>query len=400
MSNAGLFALDQCIKCSICTANCPVARVTDSFSGPKQSGPDLERFRLQGLAAVHPSIDLCSNCKNCDVVCPSGVGISAMNCRARGELKSAEGVPLRDRLLAGVQLMGRFSRVAPSLVNWAGNSKIIRYAGEKLLGISAGMTLPLYSPKTFHQLYNANRPAVSDKKVVYFPGCYVNYNSPEVGMALVRVMERSGIEVLKEEFSCCGLPLISGGMPDEAGRCAEKNIQVLQAYAGKGYPLVTSCPSCSLSLRQEYRELFDLDITESTGIMIYDIFEYLQELQQEGSLDLNFKGLDLRAGYHQPCHLRAAGCGSPSLGLLALIPGCQIADLDAGCCGLAGSYGFKKEKYNISRAIGQDLVQAVKKSGLSKMVTECGMCRLQIYHGTGIDSYHPIQLLDRAYSSQ
>lgn len=389
-------ALDNCIKCSICVTNCPVTRVTDKFAGPKQNGPDLERFRLEEPAAVHPSIGYCSNCKNCDVACPSGVSIATMNSKAKGEFVARHGAPLRDQLLARVGLMGRVCHLAPALVNWGGRVKLFRWLGEKLFGVSKDMTLPQYAGKTFYQLMRQQKFAPGRRKVVYFPGCYVTYNTPEVGLAVVEVLAKQGVQVLVEEFNCCGLPLIANGLLADARQAARGNIQQLQKYADQGYRIITSCPSCNLTLRREYHELFDLD-TDSLNDHIMDVFEYLNELARQGELVEPLNPLDLRVGYHQPCHLKAAGCGVPSKEIMDRISGLQVLGLDAGCCGLSGSYGFKAEKYPISMEIGSNVFRAVEQMGVKQVITECGMCQLQIHHGTGVAVYHPIQLLALAY---
>lgn len=399
MSSEHRLALDNCIKCSICVSHCPVARVSDKFAGPKQNGPDLERFRLVEPTAVHSSIGYCSNCKNCDLACPSGVNISTMNCKAKGEFVAKEGAPLRDRLLAQVERMGRFSRRAPSLVNWLGSIKLLRLLGEKLVGISAEMTLPRYAQNTFYECYNQNKPATFKRKVVYYPGCYVTYNTPEVGMAVVEVLAHNGVEVLVEEFNCCGVPLIANGLLTEAQNYAQRNIQKLQKYIDVGYQIITSCPSCNLALRQEYQELFNIEKAGWLNNKVLDVFEYLKTMAANDELKTDFKQLPLMLGYHQPCHLKAVGCGVPSKDILKLIPGLQVKDFDAGCCGLAGSYGFKQEKYTLSQQIGRELFQIVKAMHVNRVITECGMCQLQIHHGTGMSVYHPIQVLAEAYHS-
>lgn len=398
MSYDSRFALDNCIKCSICLAHCPVTRVSDKFAGPKQNGPDLERFRLEGPGAVHPSVVYCSNCKNCDVACPSGVNISAMICKAKGELVAQEGSAFRDRLMARVELLGKAGRLSPVLVNWCGTSRPLRWLGEKMFGVSAEMTLPRYAGKTFDELYKQKKPVSGKRKVLYFPGCYVNYNTPEVGMALVEVMAKNGVQVVVDKFHCCGLPLMSNGLLADAERVARKNIQQLQNYLDQDYQIITSCPSCNLTLRREYQELFSLGNTGRLSNHIFDVFEYLQLIAQQGQLDTNFHPLALRMGYHQPCHLKAGGCDVPSKGILELIPGLQVYDLDAGCCGLSGSCGFKREKYPSSMEIGREVFRAIKELDVKQVLTECGMCQLQIHHGTGAAVYHPIQVMAEAYS--
>ncbi len=396
MTQENRLALDNCIKCSICVSHCPVAKVTESFAGPKQNGPDLERFRLEEPAAVHPSIGYCSNCKNCDVACPSGVSISTMNAKAKGEYVALQGAPLRDKILARVEQMGKASRLAPSLVNWLAGIKPLRVLGEKMMGVSSEMTMPTYARKTFLGMFQPKKITASQDKVLYFPGCYVNYNTPEVGLALAAVLAYHDIELTVEPFNCCGLPLIANGFLDIAKEYAQKNVSKLQQYIEQGYRIITTCPSCNLTLRREYQELFGLD-TSQFNEHLMDAFEFLTLLDQRGELKLAFKELPKRVGYHQPCHLKAASCGIPSLETLRHIPGLEVRDLDAGCCGLSGSYGFKKEKYPISQEIGQNIRRAVQELAVDQVISECGMCQLQVHHLTGAKVYHPIQLLAEAY---
>ena len=395
MTEAQRLTLDNCIKCSICVAHCPVAKVTERFAGPKQNGPDLERFRLEEPTAVHPSIGYCSNCKNCDVVCPSGVNISTMNAKAKGEYVALQGASLRDKILARVELLGKASQLAPSLVNWLTGIKPLRLLGEKFMGISSQMIMPKYARQTLSEMYQPKKITNSKDKVVYFPGCYVNYNTPEVGIALAEVLARHGIELTVDQFNCCGLPLVANGFLDTAKEYAQKNLKRLQQYVQQGYRIITTCPSCHLTLSREYRELFALD-TSHLNEKIIDAFEYLNMLGQEGKISFELNQVNRRVGYHQPCHLKASGGGIPSLETLRHIPGLEVKELDAGCCGLSGSYGFKKEKYPISQEIGQNIRQAVEELAVDQVISECGTCQLQVQHLTGAKVYHPIQLLAEA----
>ena len=391
------FALDNCLKCSICVSSCPVVRVTEKYAGPKQNGPDLERFRLGEAESVHPSVGYCLNCKSCDVACPSGVNISAMITRAKGNLVKREGAPLRDHVLGRAELVGKLSSLAPGIVYWACNNKLLRWMGQKSLGINSEIRFPRYAKKTFYDLFRANKPAPSERKVVYFPGCYVLYNTPEVGMALVKVLAKNGIEVVVDNFKCCGLPLVANGLLDVSKANAEKNSLIMKSYVDKGYKIITSCPSCNLTLRSEYVELFGLNGTTNLSESIYDVFEYLQLLAEQGELNVEFSPVPLKLGYHQPCHLKAQGVGIPSKEILSLIPDLKVEELNSGCCGHSGSYGFKQEKYSISMEIGQDLAQAIKEKGYKQALTECGMCQLKIKNMTGVEVYHPIQAVEQAY---
>lgn len=405
------YDLDNCIKCTICVAHCPVSRVTDKFAGPKQNGPDLERFRLLEAAAVHPSIVYCTGCRTCEVVCPSGVPVAAMNSRARARYVARQGAPLRDRLLATPDVAGRLATLAPGLVNRLGRSSWLRAAGEKLAGVSAALPLPAYADRPFPVLYRvwrrerqaagvgsrSSHGAAAGEKVLYYPGCYVNYNQPQIGLAVLDVLAAAGVEVQVAEFPCCGLPAISAGLYDTARSRGEATLRRLRPYLEQGYRVVTTCPSCLFTLTRKYSELLEL-APAGRPEQIVDIFTYLLERREQGRLNLSPTPLPRKLAYHQPCHQRATGCGSPSRDVLALIPELQVVDLAAGCCGLAGTYGLKKEKYPISRAIGENVRQAMEQLALGEAVTECGMCALQIGHLTGAKVYHPVELLARAIS--
>lgn len=405
MNYAAWFGLDSCVKCSVCISYCPVVRVFPRFAGPKRNGPDLERFRLESPEADFGQLAYCTNCKSCDVACPSGVKVSAMIARAKGELVAGRGASFRDRLLVRTELLGRAGRFSPALVGWLAQNRPLRRLGEKIFGISAEMTLPRFARKTFYELYALKEKFLAGNfsggghpAVVYFPGCYALYNRPEVGLAVVEVLAGNGVRVLVEEkFNCCGLPLIANGFLAGAKKLAERNIFLLEKCFERGFRVVTSCPSCKLTLQREYGELLGLGNASLRDGRVVDVFEFLLAKAGLGELAGDFNPLPVRVGYHRPCHLKAAGCGAPSRELLGLVPGLTVVDLDAGCCGLSGSYGFKRENYANSMAIGEELFRAVKETGVELVATECGACQLQIAHGTGAAVCHPGELLARAY---
>jgi glycerol-3-phosphate dehydrogenase subunit C len=151
-------------------------------------------------------------------------------------------------------------------------------------------------------------------------------------------------------------------------------------------------------LKQEYRELFAAQGAGELAAHTWDIMEFLLELRDKGRLNTDFKPVDGSYLYHAPCHLRAQGIGRPALELLAALPGVTVTDLDAGCCGIAGSYGFKADRYDISMAIGRELFERIKASPAgSSVLADCGTCRLQIAHGTGAETMHPVSVLRKAY---
>ena len=241
----------------------------------------------------------------------------------------------------------------------------------------------------------------SDKKVVYFHGCATMYYEPFVGQAAVAVLEHNGYEVIVPPQNCCGLPMLSNGEFDAAAGYHRNNVAHLAGYAKAGYPIVGTSTSCTLTLKEEAPELLDMDDPPAVSLKLgtWDIFEWLRELQESGQLQTDFRPLPMVLPYHSPCQYRAHRIGSPSLEIMSLIPELDIRESHARCCGIAGTYGYKREKYQIAMDVGEELFSFVRDQGDDVPMTACDSetCRWQLEHGTDIPSRHPIEILAAAY---
>lgn len=393
---------DFCLACTSCVANCPVTAAERKYRGPKLVGPAHNRMHF-AEDDIEKSLDFCSNCKNCDISCPSGVSVSTLNMLERGKYYRTHSHPQRDYLLAHNVQFAEMARAVPLGVTMANLGMSIGSALGMmgLIGIAPQRKLPLYAAKSFTEMFHEYKQKEYPDKVVFYPGCTINHNEPEIGMMLVKIMQRNHIQVLlDEDFVCCGSPLVAIGYLEEAEKNAKKNTVRLRYWREAGYPVITCCTSCSLMLKHEYTELFADSDMEEGGDNVYDVFEYLQKLQKEDKLNMSFvkETIDKKKYiYHAPCHLRAQGIGLPALDILQQIKGLSIENADAGCCGISGNYGFKKEKYDLSMKIGEGLFKRIEESGAEAAVTDCGTCRMQISHGTGKEVCHPLQLLWEAY---
>jgi glycerol-3-phosphate dehydrogenase subunit C len=398
-------SLDECIKCNICTSYCPVSAVTDLFPGPKYVGPQAQRFRENGqpLSPDH-GVDYCSGCRVCNEVCPTGVKIAEINARARAAIVRDRGIPLRNRLLGRNELLGKAGSIAPALANFALHNPFSRFMAEKVMGIARHAPLPTWSTTgTFRDWLNrtAGQRLRADKKVVYYHGCATMYYEPFIGQAAVLVLEHNGYEVIVPEQNCCGLPMLSNGEFPAAERYHNGNVSKLAGFARAGYPIVGTSTSCTLTLKEEAPELLDL---QTEGVLAlkdatWDIFEWLRELYEAGELRTDFRPLDMKLPYHAPCQFRAHRVGKPALEIMALIPGLDISESHARCCGIAGTYGYKQEKYQIGMDVGEELFSFVREQGLAVEMTACDSetCRWQLEHGTNLPSRHPIEVLAAAY---
>jgi len=239
-----------------------------------------------------------------------------------------------------------------------------------------------------------------EKKVVYYPGCFANYWDPQIGRAVVHILERNGFQVIVPKHRCCGIARIGYGDFNGARKEAARLVDALFALVEQGYDIVTACPSCSLAIKEEYSFLLNSDKAKLVSERTYSLSRYLNELHEKGELNTDFKRISLSVAYHTPCHLKAQGLDGDFIKLMSLIPGLQVIDLDRGCCGMAGTVGFKHRYYESSMSIGSALSERIKEVSAQIVATDCGGCKMQIEQAANVEVTHPAILLDKAYLNE
>ncbi len=385
---------DKCIACSTCVVQCPVAEATSKFLGPRMLGPASERFRLLNKGE-DDSLSYCSNCKNCDISCPQGVPVSNINMLARAELAKTHRPSFRDWVLAHGDVESRLANLFPhTLANIGMANPASKIILDKI-GISKHADLPKFPAKNFFAMVKKlEQPENLKKTVALYPGCYIKNYVPEAGMDLVWLLNRAGYKVVSQEkFSCCGTPLYTNGFIAETKENVLRNHAIMAGYRKEGIPVLTMCPSCELMFKAEIPAFFpDL---ENEGRHLLNAEEFLMSCIESGELALpaGKHGASKKIIYHAPCHLRALGIGMPGLELLKKMDAAKILNANAGCCGISGTYGFKKEKYDIAMQIGANLFRTIDASNADVVATECGTCQVQITHGTKKRCMHPVSLL-------
>lgn len=390
-------SFENCIKCTVCTTYCPVAKVNPNYPGPKQAGPDGERLRLKDPLLYDDALKYCTNCKRCEVACPSDVKIGDIIQRAKANY-SQHKPTLRDAILSHTDLMGTLSTPFAPIVNMTTGLKPVRKLLDKALKIDHRRELPKYSLGTFRHWYKkqAAEQAKFAEQVAFFHGCFVNYNHPQLGKDLVSVFNAMdiGVQLLKRE-KCCGVPLIANGFIEQAKKQARVNAESLtDAVIGKGIPVVATSSTCAFTIRDEYPHVLDVDTTQVRE-HVELATRYLYRLL-DGGRELKLKSTPMKIAYHTPCHMEKMGWTPYTLALLQMIPGVELTVLDSQCCGIAGTYGFKKENYETSQGIGAGLFRQIEESGVDLVVTDCETCKWQIEMSTSKKCEHPISLLARA----
>ena len=232
-----------------------------------------------------------------------------------------------------------------------------------------------------------------ERKVAYYHGCYVNYNNPQLGKEFLKVFNAMNIGVmLLEKEKCCGLPLMVNGFPERARNIAQFNTD----YIGKmvdenGLDVISEASSCSLNLRDEYHHVLGID-NAKVRPHIHMVTPFLYQLFKEGKT-LPLKPLKLRVAYHTACHVDKAGWAPYTLEVLKKIPGLEIIMLPSQCCGIAGTYGFKSENYEVSQSIGKTLFDNINEGGFDYVISECQTCKWQIDMSSNVTCIHPLTLL-------
>ena len=269
-------------------------------------------------------------------------------------------MPLRDQVIARPTVLAALSRPIAPLANLSLEIAPFRVALEKTLRIHRDAPLPQFSMRTFQSWARKHpRPANTKGTVVYFHGCSANSNEPWLAKMTVAVLEHNGYRVVVPPQGCCGLPLQSNGNFEPARKYLRALVARLAPHARKGATIVATSTSCGLMLKREGREMLGVDDPDLklVGEHTFDICEFLLDLHDRGELRTDFAPLPLKVPYHQPCQGRGHGFGKPALDLLGLIPELDVIEVDHVCCGIAGTYGLKVEKYDIAMQVGRAAVR-------------------------------------------
>ncbi len=389
---------------------CPSYMATRDEKDTTRGRANTLRLALTGRLAeaglddkgVLDVLDLCLECRACKAECPVGVDVARFKSESLARHWRTHGIPLGKRVLGNVHLLSKAgSRLAP-ISNVVAASAPGRWMGEKLFGIDRRRPLPAWAGETFAEKFRNRRPGnvrtADARSVVLFNDTFTNYHEPEIGMAAARVLEHAGAGVRLATHRCCGRPLISTGQLDQARALAQFNADLLFDTASRGEPILFLEPSCLSAVREDAPALLR-DEAQRRARVVGDacvLFEdYLERECVAGRLSLHLKDGPSRVVLHGHCHQRAMGLVPSARALLSRIPKCTVVDLDSGCCGLAGSFGYTRDHYEISRQVGERrLLPAARDLKPEDVLAAAGTsCRHQVAHFTGVEARHPAVLL-------
>jgi Fe-S oxidoreductase len=390
---------------------CPSYMVTHEEEHSTRGRANLLRAALSGALPhdqltdrrMYEAMDLCIECKACKSECPSSVDMTKIKLEFLAQYFEKNRVPLRTRLMADIARSSRLSSGAMApLVNWFLGVGWVRAILDRVLGIGRQRQLPQFARVPFTTWFKRRKgkPGAT-RKVVLFNDTFNTYNYPQVSIAATELLEAAGFEVILPGHHCCGRPMISKGLVDQARTAARDCVERLAPYADQGIPIVGLEPSCLLTLRDEIMILLPDDArTKTIAQHAYLFEEFIAKLDDEGTLGLKFSEQARQVLLHGHCHQKALVGTGPIKQTLGLA-GCETEEVDSGCCGMAGSFGYESEHYEMSLAMGERrLLPAVREAAEETTIVAAGVsCRQQIKHATGRQALHPAEVLHAAHFS-
>lgn len=438
--------VEQCADCDVCRTlmdeDCAFfPQLYQLWDQEKEHQVPITEAQLRQLS------DLCTLCGICP--CPK-IPIQVMEAKCR--YIDSEGLPLATRLLSDVPRMARLAGCFPRLTRAVQSSKATGPMLKKALKLHPERELPAFPAQNFFQW--AAHQGLTERKagsrnLAYFAGCTAGYLFPQVGRAVVEVLERNGLRVHVPAQQCCGMPHLAEGRRNNALQCAQANLDKLLAAVQAGDELISSCPTCGYYLRvllkeranysEAYRKIEETKAAASESShpgkgfdklgalkriayknllrddgyfssidplsrlrlaeQLFDVGEYLARLSKAGQLDTRFNAVPQRVVYYAPCHQREQQSRSPYLDLLGLIPGLSIEPVGTGmdCCGMGGNFGFKADFHATSLVLGRPLIEKIRARDPQAIVTDCLSCLLQFQQVLPYPVFHPAEILARAY---
>ena len=408
--------LEQCYGCGLCLSRepslrmCPVFRATGEELSTSRAKANLLHYWATGQLdeedfespEFRKFLDLCVNCKMCERQCPSGTDISMLMATARAEYVRRKGLRRTEFVLGHNRYLSVLGNIFSPVSNLFLRLPVSKWLLERATGIDRRRSMPAFDRGSFLKAgrkYLASQEPLAEPidRVAYFVDTYANYNDHELGFAVLDVLRHNDVEVILPDQRPSPVPALVYGDVKTARRDLAYTVRHLAQAVREGYNIVCSEPSAALCLKEELRHYVSSQEAALVSENTIELMNYLDSLRQQGRLKAPASGADERYAYHLPCHLGAVGDETVTLRLLQEHFQVEVTDLEAGCCGLSGTFGMQHKNYDLASGISDSLRKALEAASTQNVLTECAACKMQIEHIAPTTTVHPVKLIARRY---
>ncbi|MCJ7733473.1 MAG: FAD-binding protein [Anaerolineales bacterium] len=406
-------AVEMCNGAGVCRqldggVMCPSFQATRDEGHSTRGRANMLRAAMTGKLGpngmtskeLYQTLDLCLSCQACMTECPSAVDMSKLKAEFLYQYYQAHGLPFRSWFFANIGEISKLAQVFSFLLNPILNSPLARLLS--LIGIHPDRQMPAFAKQTFTTWVGKQyfpEPEAEKPRAVFFYDTYLEYNYPHIGQALVKICQKIGVDlIILNEKVDSGRPAFSKGVLNKAQKLARINLKLLAPYAEKGIPIIGCEPSVMVMLKKEYRDLVPGPEAEAVSNSAMMAEDFLVSEIKTGRVNLIFDQIPRSILFHGHCQQKANfGTGS-TLELLRSIPNSSVEQIEAGCCGMAGAFGYEKEHYSLSLEIAElGLAPRVREADLNTIICASGTsCREQIAHTTERDAVHPLEIFSAA----
>ena len=352
---------------------------------------------------IYEVMELCLSCKACKSECPSNVDMAKLKAEFLQQYYDANGVPFRSLMIANFSLSARLGSIAPSIYNFFMTNAVTGNIIKRAVGFAVKRTMPTLSKVTLKTWYDKHnyykRPVFDNKKVYLFCDEFTNYNDAHIGKTAILLLEHLGYEVIIPKHEESGRTWLSKGLVRKAKIIANKNIELLSGIISEQTPMIGIEPSAILTFRDEYPDLAtdeNLDAAEQLAKNVFFIDEFIAGEIDKGNISKEqFTAEKKNIQLHGHCQQKSVSSVAASVKILSLPENYSVQTIPSGCCGMAGSFGFEKEHYDLSMQIGElVLLPTVRKQSEDTIIAAPGTsCRHQIKDGTGREALHTVEVL-------
>lgn len=359
-----------------------------------------DQFGSEGLSSkrLHEVMDLCLSCKACKSECPSNVDMAKMKSDTLQMYYDEHGITFRDKLIRdSARTSSKISGWKAGMVNTIQKTDLFKGFLQRTAKLDRRRTLPGFTREPFYRWFakNAHKTNRGNRKVVLFADTYLNFHEPQVGISALHLLNSCGYEVILANAGCCQRPKISHGFLRDAKKEGARTIENLKKYLDEDLTIVVCEPSCASALNDDLPDMIaDTDTSEQliNGVMMIDVF--LEDELNKGRLDVHFEPLANSVAIHGHCHQKAL-YGTKAMKSILKHSGKEVREIPSGCCGMAGSFGYEKEHYDLSKKIGEEILfPAIQKLQIGEELVACGFsCRHQIAHFTNAKPKHFVEAI-------